>query len=44
MDKTPQKFTKDPKRQEAARKGRGNYMNKALNKYGQKTKESYKRS
>ena len=28
MDKRPQKVTKDPKRQEAARKGRGNYMNK----------------
>ena len=28
MDKTPQKVTKDPKRQEAAQKGRENYMNK----------------
>ena len=28
MDKTPQKVTKEPKRVEAARKGRENYMNK----------------
>ena len=28
MDKTPEKATKDPRRVEAARKGRENYMNK----------------
>ena len=28
MDKTSQKVTKDPRRVEAARKGRENYMNK----------------
>ena len=28
MDKTPQKFRKDPKRVEEARKGKENYMNK----------------
>ena len=28
MDKTPQKVTKNPKRVEAARKGRENYVNK----------------
>ena len=28
MDKTPQKVTKDPERQDAARKGREKYMNK----------------
>ena len=28
MDKTPEKVTKDPKRVEAARKGREKYMNK----------------
>ena len=28
MDKTPYKFTKDPNRQEAVRKGRGKCMNK----------------
>ena len=33
MDKAPGKVTKDPKRVEAARKGRDKYMNKLKKKY-----------